>query len=109
MKRNNAMFDKIVQIGACLLFLVGLYAVITRSQHNVGEKFILTGVWVIAWFLIVTGMIGTIRGIPITSFRVPVKPTIYCFAVAIVHRPLQYPSIELCFRAWHAQAKAVLL
>jgi len=84
MKQKHTVLDKYSYIGVGLLFGVGFYIIVTQSQHSMGEKVTLVGVWVIAWFIITVGMLSAVRRIGINSIQLPKKPAAYSIALGSV-------------------------
>ena len=74
----------LVLVGVGLLFLVGVIAIVHQSQHSVGDRFMLSAVWVLAWFFVSAGMLGALKGIGTRSLAVPWKPAKYSFALAAI-------------------------
>lgn len=72
------------RIGVGLLFGAGFYIIVTHSQHSIGEKVTLVGIWVIAWFFVTVGMLSALRGIHVNSTPVPKMPVISCIALGSV-------------------------
>lgn len=83
MKHQYSTFDKILLGSMCLLCLIGYLVILFQPQHDLSERFIFSGIWVIVSFIIITGTVGGIHGIPKTAVQVPKKPAIICFSFAI--------------------------
>jgi len=84
MKRKHTAVRILASVGAGLLFLVGVITIVYQSQHSIGERFMLSGAWVVAWFIVSTGMLSAFSGVGITSTPIQRKPAMYIFAVAVV-------------------------
>ena len=84
MKYQYSIIDKILLGSMCLACLASYLLILVQPQHSLSEKFIFSGIWIIISFIIITGIVGAIHGIPKTDVRVHKKSAIICFSFAAI-------------------------
>ena len=82
---NRYTFLDVLIISLIILFLIGGYfRIVVGSMIDTPELLAFTGVWLIASFLIILGVVGACRGVPRHRVKVPKMPAIAVFSVSSI-------------------------